>query len=69
MRNMVILHCGGPRVDILLFERPSLALKLPLVLYAGSSRICKCVLCVQFSDRQHSGKETKYEGERAAGRL
>ena len=58
--NIALRRAKGP----LPLPRPSLALKLPLVLYAGGgSRICKCVLCVQ---RQHSGKETKYEGGREA---
>ena len=56
--NIALRRAKGP----LPLPRPSLALKLPLVLYAGGGRrICKCVLCVQ---RQHSGKETKYEGGR-----
>ena len=63
MRNMVILHCGGPRVDILLFERPSLALKLPLVLYAAAAAYASVYCACSDSTAE---KKTKYEGGREA---
>ena len=74
MRNMVILHCGGPdggrtssfflRRSVGRAERPSLALKLPLVLYAAAAYASVYCAC---SDST-AEKKTKCERGREGGR-